>query len=56
VKPPKKFKYAGAKLPYDHKHRHVSDKGVPYEFKDAHQLLSDFFVEVDRVLKEARKS
>jgi mannose-1-phosphate guanylyltransferase len=29
---------------------------LPYEFKDAHQLLSDFFVEVDRVLKEARKS
>eukprot|EP01034_Spumella_vulgaris_P026981 gene26981-33635_t len=56
VKPPKKFKYAGTKLPYDHKHQHVSDKGVPYEFKDAHQLLSDFFVEVDRVLKEARKS
>ncbi len=56
VKPPKKFKYAGTRLPYDHKHRHVSDKGVPYEFKDAHQLLYDFFVEVDRVLKEARKS
>jgi len=56
VKPPKKFKYAGTRLPYDHKHRHVSDKGVPYEFKDAHQLLSDFFVEVDRVLKEVRKS
>lgn len=56
VKPPKKFKYAGTRLPYDHKHRHVSDKGVPYEFKDAHQLLSDFFVEVDRVLEEVRKS
>lgn len=56
VKPPKKFKYAGARLPYDHQHRHVSDKGVPYEFKDAHQLLSDFFAEVDRVLREARKS
>lgn len=56
VKPPKKFKYVGTRLPYDHKHRHVSDKGVPYEFKDAHQLLSDFFVEVDRVLEEVRKS
>lgn len=56
VKPPKKFKYAGTRLPYDHKHRHVSDKGVPYEFKDAHQLLSDFFLEVDRVLEEVRKS
>ena len=55
VKPPKKFKYAGVRLPYDHKHRHISDKGVPYAFKDAHQLLSDFFVEVDRVLKKDRK-
>ena len=55
VKPPKKFKYAGTRLPYDHKHRHVTDKGVPYEFKDAHQLLSDFFIEVDRVLEEIRK-
>jgi len=54
VKPPKKFKFAGTRLPYDHKHRHVSDKGVPYEFKNAHQLLLDFFLEVDRVLKEAR--
>lgn len=43
VKPPKKFKYAGRILAYDHKHRHVSDKGVPYEFKDAQQLINDFF-------------
>ena len=55
VKPPKKFKYAGRILAYDHKHRHVSDKGVPYEFKDAQQLLSDFFMDVDRVLLEMRK-
>jgi hypothetical protein len=52
IKPPKKFKYAGQRLAYDHKHRHISDKGVPYEFKDAYQLLADFFEEVDRVLKE----
>ena len=56
VKPPKKFKYSGIRVPYDHKHRHASDKGVPYEFKDAHQLLSDFFEEVDRILKEVLKS
>jgi hypothetical protein len=43
VKPPKKFKYAGDRLPYDHKHRHSQDKGVPYEFRDAYQLLVDFF-------------
>ena len=47
-------KYSGQRLPFDHKHRHVSDKGVPYEFKDAHQLLADFFNEVDSVLKEVR--
>ena len=34
----------------------VSDKGVPYEFKDAYQLLSGFFMEVDRVLEGVRKS
>ncbi|WP_065089705.1 toxin-antitoxin system TumE family protein [Acidihalobacter prosperus] len=52
VKPPKKFKYAGRILAHDHKHRHVSDKGVSYEFQDAAQLLADFFADVDRVLKE----
>lgn len=54
VKLPNKFKYAGQRLAYDHKHRHASDKGVPYEFKDASQLLTDFFSEVDRVLKELK--
>jgi len=47
-------KYSGQRLSFDHKHRHVADKGVPYEFKDANQLLSDFFTEVDLVLKEVR--
>lgn len=47
-----RFKYAGQVLPYDHKHRHISDKGVHYEFKDAYQLLRDFFAEVDQILKE----
>lgn len=55
VNPPTKFKYAGRILTYDHKHRHRSDKGVPYEFQDAHQLLSDFFADVDRVLQEVQK-
>ena len=47
----KKFRFAGQRLPYDHRHRHASDKGVPYEFKDAYELLKDFFGEVDRALK-----
>lgn len=55
VKPPKKYKFAGRILAYDHKHRHASDKGVPYEFKDAQQLLSDFFADVDRVLLESKR-
>ena len=55
VKPPKKFKYAGRILAFDHKHRHASDKGVPYEFKDAQQLLEDFFADVDRTLLEVSK-
>lgn len=50
VKPPKKFKYAGRIRVSDHVHRHVADKGVPYEFKDAEQLLIDFFEHVDRIL------
>lgn len=55
VKPPKKFKYAGRILAYDHKHRHASDQGVPYEFRNAGQLLEDFFADVDRVLPQVRK-
>lgn len=55
VKPPKKHKFVGRVQAYDHKHRHASDKGVPYEFKDAYQLLTDFFADVDRVLREVKK-
>jgi hypothetical protein len=46
--------YSGQRMTFDHRHRHVADKGVPYEYKDASQLLSDFFSEVDVVLKEAK--
>jgi len=52
VKPPKKFKYAGRILAFDHKHRSISDKGYPYEFKDAQHLLEDFFHDVDKLLQE----
>jgi len=51
VKPSKGFKYAGQVLPFDHKHRSISDKGVPYEFKDEYQLLQDFFADVDRIVQ-----
>ena len=55
VKLPKKFKFAGQRLPYDHRHRTSSDKGVPYAFESAHRLLEDFFSEVDRIIKEAQQ-
>ena len=55
VKLPKKFKYAGRIRTFDHKHRHASDHGVPFEFKDAQQLLNDFFTDVDRILLELKK-
>ena len=55
VKSAGKYKYGGRILPYDHKHRHISDKGVPYEFKDAYQLLKDFFRDADRILQEIEK-
>lgn len=51
LKPPKKG-FAGRRLAFDHRHRHARDKGVPYEFESAYQLLADFFSEVDAVLKE----
>jgi hypothetical protein len=47
-------RFSGQRLLFDHKHRHVADKGVPYEFKNAHQLMSDFFAEVDSVLQEVK--
>jgi hypothetical protein len=46
------FKHAGKKYPFDHRHRHALDEGVLYEFDTAYQLVSDFYSEVDRVLKE----
>ncbi|MGA8148366.1 MAG: hypothetical protein WB870_12465, partial [Gallionellaceae bacterium] len=50
AKPPGRFKYAGQILPYDHKHRHIADKGVMYDFKDAYQLLSRRFHKYTHVL------
>ncbi len=49
VKTRKKGKHQGRKT-YDHRHRHADDEGVPYEFVDAHQLLKDFWIEVDKTL------
>jgi hypothetical protein len=55
VRPPKKFKFSGQRLPYHHRHRTASDKGVPYAFESAYRLLEDLFAEVDRVMKEVKQ-
>lgn len=51
VKSRKKAKHQGRKT-YDHRHRHSADEGIPYEFIDGHQLLKDFWLEVDKTLQE----
>ncbi|MFX2609537.1 hypothetical protein [Enterobacter mori] len=54
IKPPKKGKYSG-RMVYDHVHRNSRDKGYPYEFISAAQLLEDFFSKVDEVIKKREK-
>jgi hypothetical protein len=36
---------------YDHWHRDEADRGRPYPFQSAAQLVADFFDEVERVLR-----
>ncbi|MGB4336468.1 MAG: DUF6516 family protein [Chromatiaceae bacterium] len=55
IKPAKQGGFSGRRvLDHDHKHRDSTDEGVPYAFQDAHQLLADFFAEVDRVLRDIK--
>lgn len=54
VKPGKRSRFLGRRLPFDHKHRQAGDSGVPYAFASTHQLLEDFFEEADRILKEVK--
>ena len=53
VKSKKKGRFIGRIIAYDHQHKSAVDKGTPYEFSSAQQLISDFFNEVNRILKEA---
>ncbi len=54
IKPPKKGKYSG-RLVYDHIHRNPGDKGHPYNFVSAAQLIGDFFEKIDEVIAEREK-
>lgn len=51
VKTRKRGRFTGRRIAYDHKHMNPSDKGTPYVFESAEQLVADFFAAVDEVLK-----
>jgi hypothetical protein len=44
--------YRPKRVAYDHWHRTEKDKGRPYKFKTAMQLLDDFWREVKRIFDE----
>lgn len=46
--PPRRKKYGGRKVTWDHKH-HFEEKVVPYEYESAAQLIEDFWTEVERI-------
>ena len=54
IKTQKRGRFIGRKMVYDHKHTHQADKGVPYTFESAEQLLNDFFTEVDKKLNKKK--
>lgn len=45
-------RFNGFIMKYDHKHTSINDKGTPYEFESAEQLLNDFFKEVNSILNK----
>jgi len=40
--------YRGRRAEYDHQNAHPKDKGEPYDFESAEQLLADFWRAVDK--------
>lgn len=54
IKTRKRGRFTGRTVAYDHKHMGPDDEGVPYVFESAEQLLTDFFTEVDKVLRRMK--
>lgn len=50
--PPRGGRYKAKPVAHDHWHRAEKDKGRPYEFRSALQLVQDFLDEVERILGE----
>ena len=55
VKSRKRGKFKGRIAAYDHLHKSASDKGTPYVFSSAQQLMEDFFNEVNKILEDVSK-
>lgn len=54
-KPVKKsHRYKKRSVAHDHWHRDETDKGRPYKFTTAERLVSDFFDDIERILKERK--
>ncbi len=47
-------RYKKRPIAHDHWHRDETDKGRPYKFTTAEQLVSDFFDEIEHILKEKK--
>ena len=54
IKTRKRGRFTGRTVAYDHKHMGPDDEGVPYVFESAEQLLTDFFTEIDKVLRRMK--
>ncbi|TCQ85732.1 MULTISPECIES: DUF6516 family protein [Rahnella] len=50
VAPTKQGMYRGRIQEWDHLHQSISDKGTPYEFVNAAQLMEDFFSAIDKII------
>ncbi|AFJ48101.1 DUF6516 family protein [Shimwellia blattae] len=51
--PPSRPGFTARRVVYDHIHHSVSDRGQPYYFHSAEQLMLDFFAATDTILKSA---
>jgi hypothetical protein len=50
--PPRGGRYKAKPVANEHWHRTEKDKGRPYEFRSALQLVQDFLDQVERILRE----
>ena len=51
IKLNRKSGFSGRIIEYDHIHTTMYDKGTPYQFKSAEQLLNDFYQYINKILK-----